>query len=430
MKEILHITPHLGAGVGKAISGIVSALSDYKNVTVLLEEPKYTGYLEGCKGLNNEVIIAPDTEKLMDLCVNADAVVFNWWAHPLSVKLLSALSKVKVRLILWAHINGLVYPIMPFDFVNEFETAMFTSPCAYDNTSWKDENIRSLREKTSVSYGMGTFFPDKQPFKNDYNIKNTFKIGYVGTLDFSKMNEKNPLVCSLIKKKIPDVSFIFYGRYTEEFKYNFTLKYPEIKDNVCFMGYSESIPERLTELDMFLYLLEKDNFATTENSLIEAMAAGLPSVVMNNPAESAIISNEKTGFIADTAEEAADLAVRLYYDKELRRKIGTSAREYTISEYDFEKNSDAFKSSIENACMLPKRRHSFDEICGRDIWDKFIYFSGRYKEPLLGKEVRELPAIFRSSSKSSPRHYLDYFPDNEKFSVLAREIEEVYNENN
>lgn len=429
MNRILHITPHLGAGAGKAISGIIPALGDYENIIVLLEEPSCTVHLRACESNGVKILIAPERKKIIELCSQADIVVMNWWAHPLSVELLDCISDIKIRIVLWSHINGLIYPTMPYEFLDIFDYIFFTSPCSMKNTL-RDNQYEILKSKSSVVYGMGEFYPEIQPFKKGYAIKSVFKIGYAGTLDFCKMSPDFPYICSIVKKSIPDVEFIFYGSYTEEFKNSFFADFPQIEENIRFEGYVDDIPEKLTQLDLFLYPLTKENFATTENSIIEAMAAGLPVIVMNNPAESEIVIDGFTGCIAKDADEAASKVIQLYKSEDLRRKIGLSAREYIISNYNYDKNCNEFKACIEKVAEMPLKKHNFNDICGLDIWSKFLYFSGRYKEKLERNEVRDLPAIFYSKSKSSPQHYLGYFVEHDKFIKIVRAIERKSNENN
>lgn len=429
MNRILHIAPHLGAGAGKAISGIIPALGDYENVIVLLEEPSCTVHLRACESNGAKILIAPERKKIIELCSQADVVVLNWWAHPLSVELLDCISDIKTRIVLWSHINGLIYPTMPFEFLDVFDYIFFTSPCSMKNIL-RENQVGILKSKSSVVYGMGEFYPERQPFKKSYDIKDVFKIGYAGTLDFSKMSHDFPYICSIVKKSIPDVEFIFYGSYTEEFKNSFFAEFPQIEENIRFKGYVDDIPEKLTQLDLFLYPLTKENFATTENSIIEAMAAGLPVIVMNNPAESEIVTDGVTGYVAENAELAAENAIRFYKYENLRKKMGLAAREYVVSNYNYDNNCNEFKMCIENVLEMPLKKHNFNGICGCDIWNKFLYFSGIYKEKLDRNEVKDLPEIFYGKSKSSPQHYLGYFPAHEKFIAVVREIERKSNENN
>ena len=53
--KVVHLTVHMGAGVGKAISGIVVMDSKIQHVIVLLEKPNKMDHIERCRNEGIEV---------------------------------------------------------------------------------------------------------------------------------------------------------------------------------------------------------------------------------------------------------------------------------------------------------------------------------------------------------------------------------------
>jgi hypothetical protein len=75
--------------------------------------------------------------------------------------------------------------------------------------------------------------------------------------------------------------------------------------------------------------------------VIEAMAYGVPVVVMQHVAESSPVVHGENGFIASTATEFAEYCLQLYVNRALCRKMGDAARQKIASDYSFERMRDA-----------------------------------------------------------------------------------------
>lgn len=410
MKKILHIAAHLGAGAGKAISGIVSGTEEYQNTVLLLEEPVQWKYPDICRKSGAEVIVSDNTDEIRCIMESADAVIFDWWGHPLFYNVLKAVSGIETRLILWSHINGLFYPFLQYDFLEQFDYSMFTSACTYENSDWTEKQKNIISEKSEIIYGMGNFEPEMNPFRTDYSAGKPFKIGYAGTISFGKMSADFPEICRKMSERIDDTEFIFYGsseKATEEAFGN-----PKCK----FCGFTDNLEEKLKELDVFCYPLCAENFATTENALLEAMAAALPAVVLNNSPERNIIKHNETGLIAENPEQMCSYLEMLYKDEKLRARLGKNARKNVISRCSYNENCIRYKKCIEKVLTMPAKRHDFSKIIGSSPWEYFLYLSGRNNKKIAdiindGKNVK-LPDIFYEKSKSSPLHFLRYFEDN------------------
>ena len=415
MKKLLHIAAHLGGGAGKAISGLIKNLDGgYENTIVLLEKPANEMYCDICRNAGAEVMIEPSAVQLLQLVNKSDAVIFNWWAHPLTVDLLGKLDDTGSRLMIWSHINGLQYPVLTPEFLCEFDAVMLTSPCSLKNQQFSEKQMTDIKSKTSFVYGIGDFHPDKMPLKTDYATGEKVRIGYVGTLDFAKLNPESPKICYCIKQRVPNVEFVLCGGYTEEFEHKLFSEYPELKECIKLMGFVSDPEKLLPTFDIFLYPLASENYATTENALLEAMSAGLPVIVLDNPAEREIVDNEITGIVASNIEILIQKTIELCEKTEKRIRLGTSARNAVIEKYDAKANAQRFNEAAEKVLGIEKKQHDFQTIIGNDIWEKFLYFCGndadKIKHIMQGKMV-SLPDIYYSDSKSSPRHYLKYYND-------------------
>ena len=423
MIDLLYITAHLGGGAGKAISGITKNTSyKCKNTIVLLEKPVEEKYSQVCKACGADLITEPSYEEIIKLAEDADAVIFNWWAHPLTVDLIRKLGKAKTRLVLWSHINGLQYPVLTSDFLLQFEGLLFTSPCSAKNSCFSESDKNLILQKSASVYGTGDFRPVNNSFKTDYETGKEIRIGYIGTLDFAKLNSDFPRICFEIKRRVPKVRFVLCGKYSEDFINNFFSEYSDLNGCIEFTGYINDPEKYLLSFDIFCYPLSENNYATTENALLEAMAAGLPVIVLDNPPEREIVENDITGSVASDVNDFIEKCIILCGDADKRKILGMSARRSVIDKYDADVNADSFITAVENSLSSDKRGHDFDKLIGSDIFENFLYFTGEDKEKILrlfaGADVH-LPEIYYSFSKSSPMHYTDYFR-NDKFEKLCR----------
>ena len=111
-KRILHITAHLGGGAGKAIGGMIENCEEFENTVVVLEMPEDTRWYEICETAGAKLLVSSKAADVVREIEKADVVVLNWWAHPLTVNLLTLLDNVEARYVIWAHVNGLSFPVL------------------------------------------------------------------------------------------------------------------------------------------------------------------------------------------------------------------------------------------------------------------------------------------------------------------------------
>ena len=91
------------------------------------------------------------------------------------------------------------------------------------------------------------------------------------------------------------------------------------------MGRTSDPAAALANADIFFYPLQRDHYGTAENALVEAMSLGLAPLVLDNPAEKAIVQDGKTGFVASSIEEIGSLLEMLLLLPDVREKISRNA---------------------------------------------------------------------------------------------------------
>ena len=328
--KVLHITSHLGGGVGTVIMGWMGGISRY------WEEDYTHEHRIACLDYANDKAYSDIKSKEIDIADEmikyrgaveeditwADVTLVHYWDNPLLMELFSE-PIPPCRLVFWHHNNIPVPPAVryyPDVFVG-------TSPIqGYDKHIWSTGGVdRFLKIQPKEHEG--------------------FNIGYVGWVDYRKMHPNFIEMCKAID--IPDVRFTIVG-----------------KNNIggasggkfTFTGLVDDVAPYLAEMDVFFYPLKKDHFGTSEQVISESLAAGVVPVVMNNPCEKEILNNGENGFIARNEKEAVDCIEYLYHNKKNREWMSGNSRTKARLIYDINKMIYQWDSIFEEMMESPKKQ--------------------------------------------------------------------------
>ncbi len=112
--RVLHITPHLGCGVGR----VLSQVAGFHTMHATGVEERFVSLERAQKMQFVDAIIATGAPVFFDICEYAlrkqlawaDIVQLEWWHHPAMAQWLHAQQVMTGRLAIWAHTSGLHYP--------------------------------------------------------------------------------------------------------------------------------------------------------------------------------------------------------------------------------------------------------------------------------------------------------------------------------
>lgn len=423
--KILHIAAHLGGGAGKAILGSISdTIKDYEQKIILLDVPERLDIIQKVKGKKVEIIIAPSHGELKKEIENADIVVLNWWNHPIVVKVLKIFNFAKCRLVLWAHINGCTYPYLPYEFLNMFNWIMFTTSFSWENPYWSEEERKQIRDKSVLVYGMGDFNPQTFRLKN-YISREQFIIGYVGTLSYSKINRKFVEYCERVSELVTEVQFVLVGDMCEDLYED--IEKSSISDKFLLIGHATDVEKYYHMFDVLGYLLNEDNYGTTENVLLEAMACGVPIIVLNNKVENHIVFSNENGYCINGIDEYVQKILYLKQNQNVRSKIGKKAREYVINTYQRQNNNHIMYKVYDIVYKIPKVCYNFNNKIGATAFEQFLYFAGKdgkcfenYIKDASKNSIIDCKDIFKGYTKGSVNHFAQYFSESKELSEINK----------
>lgn len=432
--NVLHITAHLGGGVGRALSSLVMEEKTNCHRIICIQQPEKMQFVKLCRAAGAEVLMAPSMERICEEMTQCDVLIVHWWDHPVMAEFLAEFPDIPVRLALWVHISGCSYPALPYRFLDKAQAVFFTTPYSYENPEWSEKERRSIQEKSCVIYGSGLLRP---PVRKQRSIRcqAPYCIGYAGTFARSKIHPDFVRACSMVLEKIPDTRFLLAGDLNKD---SWIIKEAEtlgIADHFIFLGYVENMETFWNQIDVFGYPLNPQHFGTTENVILEAMCARVPVVLLNQAAEKYIVTHKVDGILADGVKDYVAWLIHLHRDASLCASLGEQAAKRVNKVFNHALVVQNFQSASIQLRNKRKRPVSFEDVLGKKPAD---WFFSALPSPLSQKlqqiqggemsEVDErtcidcLPFILKEKSKSSIPHFARTFPEDAVLKQLELKI--------
>lgn len=415
--KILHISPHLGGGVGKVL------LNYLKNTK---SNNKYSHNIFCLDFINDNAKNILDTEMipykeeiskniklLIDTIEFSDIVVIHWWNHPLLFELLVKYKLPSCRLIFWSHVSGKQAPQIfshkLFDYADKF---IFTTPISFltkeAETYKNQEKLSSIWATAGIDYVENI---EKKEHKE-------FNIGYIGTLDFSKMYSNFIELCSKIN--IPNVKFIVCGEGCDKNKLIQQTKDLKIEDKFIFTGFVDDITPYLEIIDIFAYPLNQNHYGTCDQVLVEAMGVGIPCIVFENDMERYMIHNSYNGFVVKNEKEYVSSIEKLYQNNVYKKILEKNAKEEALRRFSL--NETIMKWNIVFNELLKKDKSQKmwnGKYKGKDIEPHQIFIEsvGKYSSVFESNDTNKIQQlcnssyVWKSNTKGTIFHYSNFFFD-------------------
>lgn len=428
MITVLHITPHLGGGVGKALSGLIaqSNASDtpVRHVVACLEKPEKNQFLDRIRDGGGEVIIAPDLSRLDELVFKSDIVQLEWWNHPATIECLCSMAPQPIRLLVWCHVSGLHNPIIPPKLMEVSNRFLFTSPCSFEAREVASLTAR-LGSRLAVISSGGGFSDFPEPGDNDMP---PLSVGYMGSLNFAKLHPD--YVDFLSAVKLSDFKVRLIGDLLNRKILEWQSNQAGQVGMLDFRGYTTDVATELSAINVLAYLLNPHHYGTAENALLEAMSMGIVPIVLDNPAERNIVEHLRTGLVVRSPGEFADAIEWLNNNPADRSRIGMQAAASVRERFSLERMGVSFRAHYEEVMCEQKQIVSFQDVFGTtpDEW----FLSCQSEPEIFGEDGKIcLPTGNLSSynllekTKGSVFHFLEHFPDVVRLQAWAKNLESL-----
>jgi len=423
--QVLHLTAHLGGGVGKALSGLIiqEKLSglDVQHRVICLEKPIKRQFVDRIQQYGGEITICPNRYELEKLIKTTDIVQLEWWNHPATIKYLCSLANIPLRLLTWCHVSGLFTPIIPLKLLSHSHKFLFTSPC-----SFAAQEVKNLTPATKNNLDV---VPSSGGFAGlpavSKQAGESLSVGYLGSLNFAKLHPR--YVDFLAAVEIPDFKVRMIGETSNQEVLTKQCENQEKAGMLIFRGYREDIAAELATINVLAYLLNPKHYGTNENALLEAMAMGIVPIVLDNPAECQIVTDLKTGLIVRSPSEFAAAIQWLFDNHDERRRLGRQAAKAVRERFAVEKVAVSLHTHYHNILPTEKRKIDFMDIFGDHPAEWFL--SCQENKSVFvedgGIDIRDQSALNHGmfeKNKGSVFHFSRYFPDDKILKRWAKNL--------
>lgn len=413
MEVILHITAHLGGGVGKCLSGLVTEASrsdaPFKHVIATLEEQEKTQFIDIARASGCEVVVCPTRDELNSLVEKASVVQLEWWNHPLTIKTLCVNDLPPMRLLAWSHVSGLYTPTIPQGLIRAADAFLFTSPCTYEapEVAGLPEGEKAKLGVVSSSGGFDGFPPPTEAFYEKLGC------GYIGSLNFAKLHPDYVKFASAVD--LPDFSISFIGDTTNGDILQRQCAEAGKPGLIDLKGYTTDVVSALSKINALVYLLNPEHYGTTENALIEAMSMGIVPIVLGNPCERNIVTHNETGLIVETPADLAAAMKLLAGSRSERARLGMAAAASVRTRFTSQKMEATLNLHYAKVLGTVKHKVDFGNIFGATPAEWFLSCQ-RHRAIFEDQAARIDPTAFGThglyeSSKGTVFHFAKYFKD-------------------
>jgi glycosyltransferase involved in cell wall biosynthesis len=394
--KVLHITPHLGGGIGKALAAISKELpKEIKQEFILLEKPIDQRCVGMLRSMGHTVEVAPNLEFIWARSLSADIVQVEFINHPRLLECIARTDFPDMRCVFWAHISGLHKPILQPKLMEEVTFVFSSAASLYTYNAWKHPNV--------INSGFGFNGHTRPRAKRLWP-----RIAYLGTVNFIKMH---PSFCDIVDNINHVGPVLVWGHIDKAVEEAVAhMKHPQ---RVELLGETLRPAEALAQADIFLYPLQPKHYGTGENALVEAMSMGLVPVVMNNLAEKMIVTHNKTGLVAESVEDCIKQVDALIASPTLRERLSNNAKEFVAEKCTPKQSADQFVELWGKMMATAPKHHNFKAAIGNTPLEWFLATQQLrgIKEPV---EVQE----FKGISKGSLAHFQKVFAGDPSFNEI------------
>lgn len=161
-------------------------------------------------------------------------------------------------------------------------------------------------------------------------------LGFVGRLARQKRVLDLIWMLVLLESLRPDIYLLLVGDGPERESLERFVRELNVESRVIFLGHRQDIPAILPLLDVFCLA---SDFEGMSNSIMEAMAVGLPVLASDIPPNRELVQEGQTGYLVPVGDRAAyaRAAVLLIEDAQLAERLGAAGRQRMADDFSIEK---------------------------------------------------------------------------------------------
>lgn len=436
-----HIAAHVGGGVGAVLKDFIdlSSLFSFENSIFCLDKCDENLHDLTINGLRLESLAYQSSTYCQKLLSECDVILLHYWNHPLLAKFLATVQIPPCRLLVWCHNSGLQEPhIIPTYLSRMARKVIFTSHC-----STNAPNLQLLLQRDPEKFGT---------VHSTHSLESFYEVGrsrtyqnslsrllYVGTVSKAKMHTNSAKIFALLSRQGFKICVVGGPDHL-----SLQRDVVSLGGQIEVIGWTQAVSNFYRNADIFVYPLRNDHYGTGEQVLLEAMAAGLPTVAFNNPAESEIIIHGETGVLVNSIESFVDSVKLISSDHAYYKKMSAKAIDHVTHKFDatiMTKNlinylqSELYSKKTMPQMPFKSKSKQVNELAFfalNSFFDEELFQSISDKEfegvELIFSQIKLLlhnpclASVWTTKTKSTPFHYLSYFPDSYSLQSLSKMI--------
>lgn len=427
--KILHITSHLGKGIGKFLSGLVEQSKTShpldEHLVISLEINRKSQFITKIFECGGKVMEFPTINNLEKMMKNVDIVQLEFWNHPMLFKYLCNTNVPPIRLITICHNNGLYNPIIPEKLITESHKTVFTTPCSLTK---KEYNKVNTTANIGYVFSSGGFKDIPEP-ENKISGDDKISVGCIGSTNFSKMHPN--YIDYLSAVKIQNFKVKIIGDLHNQVTLNQYCNYKDKSGMLKFTGFVPDIVEELKPINVLAHLLNPTHYGTTENALLECMAMGIVPVVLDNQPEKCIVKDNETGFVVHNESDFTETIRYLSENPKERQRIGNNASKFVRENFSVEKTENSLNNYYQEIMLMEKRKVDFKEIFGNTPSEWFLSCQNNDIKKVLCENAK-LSSIdpmlkygLYEENKGSVFQFSEYFPEDKELRNWSKNLKSL-----
>lgn len=181
-------------------------------------------------------------------------------------------------------------------------------------------------------------FPENQAFRNELRISPSVPVvGYVGRIMPEKDLDTWVRAAARVGQQYPEAQFVLVGEGKDDQTLQQLTDLASIlglTGRVHFPGYRENLLPVYASFDVFFLSSRREGLP---NSILEAMALGVPVVTTDVAGAKELVVDKKTGYVLPQGdvENLASAIARLLSNTFLKKQMGRAGRERIEQEFSF-----------------------------------------------------------------------------------------------
>jgi glycosyltransferase involved in cell wall biosynthesis len=338
---VLHLIHCLAPG-GAARAALELAVHSESPSTILSLTPARSVMLAEARAMDVAVVDYSSMADLLARIDAADIVLVHTWNTPELFGLLIG-QLPPVRLSIWVHIAGRAVPqVVPGIIVQRADAVVATSE-------------RSLAHIRDAATG-GPIEPRViLPLRNLDAFSNVarrrserYRVAYVGALDGHKLHAD--VIAQIARIDAPGLRFTFIGDGPWRTALGRQAAESSAADAIAFCGWVGDMPAALADVDVLAVPMP----GSADLAIMEAMAAGIPPVILSPEGTSDLVTDGVDGIVTERHDQFIAALSALGCDARRRKFLGAAARATAMTRFDPRHTARAFDALWEAMLNLPK----------------------------------------------------------------------------